>query len=152
MRLKSLVGLLLFIFAVSCLPAKVRITDKKWMRDRLIQRIDEFQTNYLENRPDKVRSFMLSEKNKEEPGDKKSFEEYLKKDSHMSRYYEVKYKIEDVEIKCKKAKVKMTYLVKDRKDSDFMRAGLFDYWVFEGDNWFFAFGGKPEFYEAEGWW
>ena len=152
MRVKTLISLFLLIFLISCVPTKVRMADKKWLEERLTQRVDEFQTNYLENKPEKVRQLMLSERNKKGLDDKISYEDYLAKDGHMSKYHEVKYKIEGVEIRCKKAKVGISYLVKVRKDADIMKAAVIDYWVFEDDDWYFSFGGKPEFFKIEGWW
>lgn len=151
MSFKSTVYLLVLFFIIGCAGKQVRKSDKKWMEERLVKRIDEFQTNYLSNKPENVRPIMLGEKKKGLDGIGIN-PNYLAKDNHMSKYYEAKYEIVGIEMREKKAKVKISYFVQDRKDADIMEAGVYDFWAFEDDDWYFAFGGKDEFYKAEGWW
>jgi hypothetical protein len=151
MRLKSLVGLLLLIFAVSCVPAKIRIADRPRLEAKLIERANEFQTYYYGNKPEIIwDKFLNKSTRKKYENNKENYIKYYEGNKHMREFHNVEYLVEMHEIRNNKAKVKVTYNLRSKKDSDVIKAVVYDYWEYEKGDWFFSFTGKPEFSEIEG--
>jgi hypothetical protein len=153
MRLRLLGALfLLTTVCAGCAVMRVKVEDKDWLEKRLVKRINSYQSSYLKNEPEKMWGLTLNSIPGKGGTDKENYIKLIKGSNHMATYYKVKYLIYGIEIREKKARVKMTYLVQEKEDSVVSEAGLHDFWIFENDDWFFVTGGKPELYLPKGWW
>ena len=74
----------------------------------------------------------------------KEYIEYFEKHNYFKEFKDVVFSIEEVSISGNKARVKMRIQAKTITDNTKIDEILYDYWVFEYNNWYMKSGGRTE--------
>ncbi len=74
----------------------------------------------------------------------KEYVEYFEKHNYFNEYKDVVFSIEEMSIAGNKARVKMRIRAKAIADNTKIDEILYDYWIFEHNNWYMKSGGKTE--------
>jgi hypothetical protein len=112
---------------------KVKVEDKDWLKARLGKRLKEFQTSLLEN--DMEKAWDIRSGSFKKIFNKNDYIGYLK-DEQIGEHYKVKYSVENIDIREKRAKVKIRSILQKQKIGCVCEFDLYEYWEFEEGDWF----------------
>jgi hypothetical protein len=138
-----------FLFIISCVPTRDNVEDKEWLEARLRKRINDFYISFITNKPKIL--WELNSESFKKGEDKEKYIEYVKKRNFVAEYYKTDFFIEKIEIREKRAKVKIKLSIKFDKDSNIDESFVYDYWTFENNDWFIAHASSTS-KSRVGWW
>lgn len=145
--MKKLIIVLLLLMTSGCGMKHVK-KDPAQMEAQLKNRIERYRMYFMkhefymmwEMRSEKYRAGMS----------RSDFLGYLDGQSYVTRYYRSEYVVDWIELKDSQAKVKIRHLEQEKKDSQKNEYFLYEYWIYENDNWFFDEGTSEMSYKV-GW-
>jgi len=146
-------SLLVFLLLItsSCTGAKSGIKGDEAVKARLIKRVSEFQGNLLNREIDKAIAMKLKREDDNNKGIPDRYIDSFKEGKHMASHFQLDYVIDGIEMKRNRAKVKLKYLVTLKEGRKPDEAIVYNFWQYDGGEWFFLFGGKSLFFNEHKW-
>jgi len=150
MRFKHYLSMFLLLLIFGCTASQVK--DDESIKAQLLKRVNDFQGHLINKDVAKAELITLASKNEPGKGVVSRYIGTFKEGGHMASHTNIEYTVSHIEIRESKAKVKLKYMVTQKEGLKPEEATMFNFWQYDDGEWYFLFGGKPEFYKPLSWW